>query len=208
MAMLCIRLCGCLGHLIVIKVPFRYLLWAMCDDVQLCNRCVREFLILARTWFAFGLPSKTGCDIDRPSPCSSLPSSPKLLSPRPCLALRASLSFAAVVPRPHFACRNRACSEPSVPPRPRPASLEPRLALRTSRPSPRRAPCAHELAQGRRWLFCVLAPGFCINFVQFRNHWKEIPVYFLLRLKYTINCESTPATIFWIRILFLYFKNK
>jgi hypothetical protein len=35
----------------------------MCDDVKLCNRCVREFLILARTWFAFGLPSKTGCDI-------------------------------------------------------------------------------------------------------------------------------------------------
>jgi hypothetical protein len=34
----------------------------MCDDVQLCNRCVREFLILACTWFAFGLPSKTGCD--------------------------------------------------------------------------------------------------------------------------------------------------
>jgi hypothetical protein len=44
------------------KVPFRYLLWALCDDVQLCNRCVREFLILARTWFTFGLPSKTGCD--------------------------------------------------------------------------------------------------------------------------------------------------
>jgi hypothetical protein len=35
----------------------------MCDDVQLCNRRVREFLILARTWFAFCLPSKTGCDI-------------------------------------------------------------------------------------------------------------------------------------------------
>jgi hypothetical protein len=34
----------------------------MCDDVQLCKRCVREFLILARTWFAFGLLSKTGCD--------------------------------------------------------------------------------------------------------------------------------------------------
>jgi hypothetical protein len=34
----------------------------LCDDVQLCNCCVREFLILARTWFAFGLPSKTGCD--------------------------------------------------------------------------------------------------------------------------------------------------
>jgi hypothetical protein len=30
---------------------------------HLCNRCVRELLILARTWFAFGLPSKTGCDI-------------------------------------------------------------------------------------------------------------------------------------------------
>jgi hypothetical protein len=44
------------------KVLFPLLLWAMCDDVQLCNRCVREFLILARTWFAFGLPSKTGCD--------------------------------------------------------------------------------------------------------------------------------------------------
>jgi hypothetical protein len=35
----------------------------MCDDVQLCNRCVREFLILARTLFVFGLPSKTRCDI-------------------------------------------------------------------------------------------------------------------------------------------------
>jgi hypothetical protein len=27
---------------------------------HLCNRCVREFLILARTWFVFGLPSKPG----------------------------------------------------------------------------------------------------------------------------------------------------
>jgi hypothetical protein len=35
----------------------------MCDDVQICNRCVREFLILALTWFAFGLPFKTECDI-------------------------------------------------------------------------------------------------------------------------------------------------
>jgi hypothetical protein len=25
--------------------------------------CYSEFLILARTWFAFGLPYKTGCDI-------------------------------------------------------------------------------------------------------------------------------------------------
>jgi hypothetical protein len=29
---------------------------------HLCNRCVRELLILARTWFTFGLPSKAGCD--------------------------------------------------------------------------------------------------------------------------------------------------
>jgi hypothetical protein len=27
---------------------------------HLCNRRVRELLILARTWFAFGLPSKPG----------------------------------------------------------------------------------------------------------------------------------------------------
>jgi hypothetical protein len=32
----------------------------MCDDVQLCYRGVCEFLILERTWFVFGLPSKTG----------------------------------------------------------------------------------------------------------------------------------------------------
>jgi hypothetical protein len=38
---------------------------------MLCNCCVRELLILARTWFAFGLPSKTGCDtMPRPSPTS------------------------------------------------------------------------------------------------------------------------------------------
>jgi hypothetical protein len=30
---------------------------------HLCNRCVREFLILAHKWFAFDLPSKNGCDI-------------------------------------------------------------------------------------------------------------------------------------------------
>jgi hypothetical protein len=34
----------------------------MCDDVQQCNHCVREFLILAHTWFTFGFPSKTVCD--------------------------------------------------------------------------------------------------------------------------------------------------
>jgi hypothetical protein len=31
---------------------------------HLCNRCVRELLILARTWFAFGLPSKPGVTQD------------------------------------------------------------------------------------------------------------------------------------------------
>jgi hypothetical protein len=37
---------------------------------MLCNCCVCELLILARTWFAFGLPSKTGCDnpVVRPRP--------------------------------------------------------------------------------------------------------------------------------------------
>jgi hypothetical protein len=38
--------------------PFYTMIWALCDDVQLCNCCVRELLILARTWFAFGLLSK------------------------------------------------------------------------------------------------------------------------------------------------------
>jgi hypothetical protein len=42
--------------------PFYIIIWALCDDVQLCNCCVCELLILARTWFAFSLPSKTGCD--------------------------------------------------------------------------------------------------------------------------------------------------
>jgi hypothetical protein len=37
----------------------------MCDDVQLCNRCVHEFLNLARTWFVFVLPSKIECDIGK-----------------------------------------------------------------------------------------------------------------------------------------------
>jgi hypothetical protein len=32
--------------------------WVMMS--MLCNCCVRELLILARTWFAFGLPSKPG----------------------------------------------------------------------------------------------------------------------------------------------------
>jgi hypothetical protein len=43
-------------------LPFYVIIWALCDDVQLCNCYVRELQILARTWFAFGLPYKTGCD--------------------------------------------------------------------------------------------------------------------------------------------------
>jgi hypothetical protein len=35
----------------------------LCYDESFMYRYVHEFLILARTWFAFGLPSKTGCDI-------------------------------------------------------------------------------------------------------------------------------------------------
>jgi hypothetical protein len=33
---------------------------------HLCNRCIREFLILARTWFAFDLSFKTGYDSPAP----------------------------------------------------------------------------------------------------------------------------------------------
>jgi hypothetical protein len=50
----------------LLSFPFYIVIWALCDDVQLCNCCVRELLILARTWFAFGLPSKTGCDTTPP----------------------------------------------------------------------------------------------------------------------------------------------
>jgi hypothetical protein len=39
---------------------------------HLCNRCVRELLILARTWFAFGLPSKPGVTIWSPYYIASL----------------------------------------------------------------------------------------------------------------------------------------
>ena len=45
-------------------ITYSLLLFEACAMMShLCNRCVREFLILARTWFAFGLRSKTGCDI-------------------------------------------------------------------------------------------------------------------------------------------------
>jgi hypothetical protein len=41
---------------------------------HLCNRCVRELLILARTWFAFGLPSKPGVTIRYPKSIVNHPS--------------------------------------------------------------------------------------------------------------------------------------
>jgi hypothetical protein len=43
---------------------FNILLILYCNSKlsHLCNRCVYEFLILTRIWFAFGLPSKTRCD--------------------------------------------------------------------------------------------------------------------------------------------------
>jgi hypothetical protein len=41
---------------------------------MLCNCCVRELLILARTWFAFSLLSKTGCDRHEGSAKTWLPS--------------------------------------------------------------------------------------------------------------------------------------
>jgi hypothetical protein len=44
-------------------MPLYVIIRALCDDIQLCNRYVCEFLVLARTWFTFGLPSKTGCNI-------------------------------------------------------------------------------------------------------------------------------------------------
>jgi hypothetical protein len=45
----------------VIKLILFYVtIWELCDDVELCNCCVRELLILTRTWFAFGLPLKLG----------------------------------------------------------------------------------------------------------------------------------------------------
>jgi hypothetical protein len=51
-------LTSCYNKLILLYVIIR----ALCDDVHLCNRCVCEFLILTRIWFAFGLFSETGSD--------------------------------------------------------------------------------------------------------------------------------------------------
>jgi hypothetical protein len=51
----------------------------MCDDVQLCNRYVLEFLILECTWFAFDLPSKTGCDNDLYPQGTRIPKFTKIL---------------------------------------------------------------------------------------------------------------------------------
>jgi hypothetical protein len=50
---------------------------------MLCNCCVRELLILARTWFAFGLPSKTGCDNETSAPLLPPDHPPSLVNFRP-----------------------------------------------------------------------------------------------------------------------------
>jgi hypothetical protein len=42
-------------------IPLYVIIRALCNDVHLCNWCVREFC-LAYTRFTFGLPSETGCD--------------------------------------------------------------------------------------------------------------------------------------------------
>nr|ACN31214.1 unknown [Zea mays] len=83
---------------------------------HLCNRCVREFLILARTWFAFGLPSKTGCDTTR-----------RLTAARP--------RAASPPPAPHRLPAHAppsARSPPSVPPSVPPAAPPPSSPLRSS----------------------------------------------------------------------------
>jgi hypothetical protein len=69
---------------------FYVIIRALCDDVRLCNYCVRELLILARTWFAFSLPSKTGCDIISLPPKakgSQMPISLTILTMEPHLSL-------------------------------------------------------------------------------------------------------------------------
>jgi hypothetical protein len=69
---------------------------------HLCNRCVREFLILSHTWFAFGLPSKTGCDTTPPLPLpdGAYPSTLVSLAraPHSLYVLRACLVSAVPVP--------------------------------------------------------------------------------------------------------------
>jgi hypothetical protein len=41
----------------------------MCDDVQLCNRYVREFLFLARTWLHLVCLLKPGVTLVVSEPC-------------------------------------------------------------------------------------------------------------------------------------------
>jgi hypothetical protein len=71
---------------------------------HLCNRRVRKFLILAHTWFAFGLPSKTGCDsVRRPKQPDQLRrlAGPTGRSPGRGLATLGAISaVSATLPRP------------------------------------------------------------------------------------------------------------
>jgi hypothetical protein len=64
-------------------------------------------MILARTWFAFGLPSKTGCDI-------SMTGGPRLSAPTPAHPLSPSLSLAACGPGLSVPFHSPARSLPSL----------------------------------------------------------------------------------------------
>jgi hypothetical protein len=70
----------------------------LCDDVQLCNCCVRELLFLARTWFALGLPSKTGSDTEPLTRARIRPLTPSSLVVLLCPTL---VSFIARIPHLH-----------------------------------------------------------------------------------------------------------
>jgi hypothetical protein len=107
----------------------------------LCNCCVRELLILAHTWFAFGLPSKTGCDSHPParavlsSPlCTTIPtvaSSPVHATSRPFPAPGAYKRTTSSSPILHTSHDHPLPPSPSsikpAPPRPSPALVS--LAL-------------------------------------------------------------------------------
>jgi hypothetical protein len=55
-------LCKWLYYVVLLLTLYYYLKHCAMMS-HLCSRCVREFLILARTWFTFGLPSKIERDI-------------------------------------------------------------------------------------------------------------------------------------------------
>jgi hypothetical protein len=105
---------------------------------MLCNCCVRELLILARTWFAFGWPSKTGCDNRAPPrPPPSVAAVPARRSRRPLRHSRprpAATELPAQLPAPSHPRRRGAAARLRPPPShpaaisPTPGSARPRAA--------------------------------------------------------------------------------